>query len=434
MKRLHAARNAMITCVIAGLLVMGITGIIASAKTKPKLNRKNLELKVGEKKKLQIKNTKKKVKWISNNKKIATVTQRGEVCGKRIGKTKIIARVQKKKYVCRVTVKPTQSPQTSEPIQNQPTVIPQPDVTATQPAAPSPSVQPTSTPLPATAAPVTPTPVPTSNIEQGAAWEAGKKSGTKEDFELYFNPEMKQYTKRQKNMPQGKFKDVTYHSDVVGADREAYVYLPPNYDENKEYPVLYMLHGIGCDRGQWRYMALNEILSNMINRGELQPLVAVLPSVVPKNGLDQNTFSSDNIGAFTVFEKEFLTDLEPYIQKNYAVSTKRENTGVCGLSMGGMEALRLGFVIKDHFNYIGSFSAAPSLDQSILNLDGWTTTPHTVLLCSGDADSTIGNNPEDYHKRLTENKVDHMWYLYPGGTHEEKVWKNGLVNFLKRSF
>ena len=77
MKRLHAARNAMITCVIAGLLVMGITGIIASAKTKPKLNRKNLELKVGEKKKLQIKNTKKKVKWISNNKKIATVTQRG---------------------------------------------------------------------------------------------------------------------------------------------------------------------------------------------------------------------------------------------------------------------------------------------------------------------------------------------------------------------
>ena len=56
------------------------------------------------------------------------------------------------------------------------------------------------------------------------------------------------------------------------------------------------------------------------------------------------------------------------------------------------------------------------------------------LLCSGDADSTIGNNPEDYHKRLTENKVDHMWYLYPGGTHEEKVWKNGLVNFLKRSF
>ena len=99
MKRLHAARNTMITCVIAGLLVMGITGIIASAKTKPKLNRKNLELKVGEKKKLQIKNTKKKVKWISNNKKIATVTQRGRFVEKGLEKQRS-SHVFRRKSMC----------------------------------------------------------------------------------------------------------------------------------------------------------------------------------------------------------------------------------------------------------------------------------------------------------------------------------------------
>lgn len=97
--------------------------------------------------------------------------------------------------------------------------------------------------------------------------------------------------------------------------------------------------------------------------------------------------------------------------------------------MGGMEALHLGFAIKDHFNYIGSFSAAPTLDQSILNTNGWKNVPETVLLCSGTADTTIGDNPYNYHKTLEENKVDHIWYMYPNGTHEEKVWQNGLVNF-----
>lgn len=440
MKKQCKIRKALSLCLIAGMLVTSISTMGVSAKNKPALSCKKMVLRVGEKKKLSMKKTNKKVIWSSRNKKIATVNKKGIVCGKHVGTTKIVARIQKKKYICAVKVtKKEKQPMTTAATGTD--VLPantQPAPVMTSPAAetvqPDVTVQPTSTPTVTPTVVPAPTLMPTPENEHGPAWEAGKLSGTKEDFETYFNPDMKQYTKRQKNAPQGRIKDITYYSEVVGADREASVYLPPNYDEDKEYPVLYMLHGIGCDRGQWRYMSLNEILSNMINRGEVPPVIAVLPSVVLKNGLNKDTFSGDNIGAFTIFEKEFLNDLEPYIQKNYPVSVKREDTGVCGLSMGGMEALRLGFAIKDHFNYIGSFSAAPTLDQSILTLDGWTYQPQTVLLCSGDADSTIGNNPFNYHQSLEENKVDHIWYQYPGGTHEEKVWKNGLVNFLKRSY
>lgn len=291
---------------------------------------------------------------------------------------------------------------------------------------PTATVNPTPTPIPLPT--VKPTPVP----DEG--WQTGKVSGSEEDYNKYFALNMKHYTKKQEGTVFGAIESITYPSKVVGAEREAYVYLPPQYDSSKKYPVLYMIHGIGCERGQWVGMSLKNILSNMICRGEVAPFVAVIPSVVPKDGVSSNTLGPENIGAFTMFEQEFLQDLEPYILENFAVSSDRKDTGVCGLSMGGMEALHLGFAIKDHFNYIGSFSAAPTLDQSILNTNGWKNVPETVLLCSGTADTTIGDNPYNYHKTLEENKVDHIWYMYPNGTHEAKVWQNGLVNFLLRSY
>lgn len=415
MKIRQCIKKIAFLCLVAGLLISGILGMGVSAqKKKTIISSKKLILSVGQKKKLKVKKKNKTVKWSSGNKKVATVNSKGIVCGKKTGKATVTAIVQMKKYVWKVTVKDVKKP--AEAVTQKPVIL-----------EPSPAV-PTAT---ATAAPI---PSQTVTLSPEQEWEIGKTSGTKEAFQQYFNPDMKQYTGKKQGVPLGNFEEMTYPSEIVGAEREAYVYLPPEYDSSKKYPVLYLLHGIGCDRGQWRYMYLNEILSNMIYTGELQPVVAVIPSIVPKDGLNKDTFSAENIEAFTKFEKEFIQDLEPYVLANYGVSSKREDTGVCGLSMGGMEALRLGFAIKDHFNYIGSFSAAPTLDTGILTLDGWKTKPQTVLLCTGDADGTVGSNPQDYHEKLVENNVDHIWYLYPKGKHDEKVWKNGLVNFLKRSY
>lgn len=381
-------KKAIALVLVAGLFVTDASCQAANTKKKVEINYKKLVLKVGQKKKLKIKNTKKKVQWSSKNENIATVSQKGVVKAKKKGVVKIVGKIGKKKYTCKVTVKNKETVQPAE----EPTTIPDSD------------------------------------------WEVGKKSGTEEDYNKYFALEMNNYTKKQEDTVLGTVETITYHSDVVGAEREAYVYLPPEYDTNKKYPVLYMIHGIGCDKGQWYSLSLKNILSNMICRGEVAPFIAVLPSVIPKDGVSPDTLGAENIEAFTLFEEEFLKDLEPYILKNYNVSSDRKDTGVCGLSMGGMEALHLGFAIKDHFNYIGSFSAAPTLNQSLLTLSGWTTTPDLVLICSGTADGTVGSNPYNYHMTLEKNQVDHIWYQYPKGGHDSRVWQNGLVNFLKRSF
>ena len=88
----------MVTCV-------DVPGAALAAK-KPKLNKSKAVIRVGKKIRLRVKNAGgKKVKWTSTKKKIASVTKKGVVKGKKAGKTVIKAKVGKKTLKCRVTVR-----------------------------------------------------------------------------------------------------------------------------------------------------------------------------------------------------------------------------------------------------------------------------------------------------------------------------------------
>ena len=289
----------------------------------------------------------------------------------------------------------------------------------TQPSLPVSTVVPTNT--------TDPTSVPEEDN-----WNIDKQSGTKEAFKKYFKVDLNTYTEG-KDTPLGTIKKIHYDSTVIGETREAYVYTPNGYTTDKTYPVLYLIHGIGCNGSQWVSMQLNAILSNLIVKDNVAPFVAVCPSVIPPADKRTDvTLSPENIQAFTDFDAEFTTDLQPYIQSHYSVSTDRKETALCGLSMGGMEALSLGFSHLDLFDYIGSFSAAPTLDTSLLTTKGSAYIPSLVMLSSGTADNTVGDTPKKYHEVLTQNQVDHIWFQYPRGSHSTEVWQNGLINFVKR--
>lgn len=87
------------------LVVTSITTGGTEASAKMKLSKTKCTLQVGKTLKLKVKGTKKKIKWSSSKKKVATVSKKGVVKAKKAGKTNIIARVGKKKLVCRLTVK-----------------------------------------------------------------------------------------------------------------------------------------------------------------------------------------------------------------------------------------------------------------------------------------------------------------------------------------
>ncbi len=87
--------------VIVGFLVVKTENVPA----KVRISKKTVTIRKTQTVKLKVKGTKKKVKWSSKNKSIATVSKKGVVKAKKVGRTKIIAKVGKKKYKCNITVK-----------------------------------------------------------------------------------------------------------------------------------------------------------------------------------------------------------------------------------------------------------------------------------------------------------------------------------------
>ncbi|OUO24784.1 Ig-like domain-containing protein [Eubacterium sp. An3] len=99
---MRASATALAFC----LLATAVPASNVEAKAKPKLSKKKVTLTVGKKVKLKVKNAgKKKVKWKTSNKKVAKVNKKGVVKAKKAGKATITAKVGKKTFKCKVTVK-----------------------------------------------------------------------------------------------------------------------------------------------------------------------------------------------------------------------------------------------------------------------------------------------------------------------------------------
>ncbi len=147
---------------------------------------------------------------------------------------------------------------------------------------------------------------------------------------------------RRDGIGHGKLETVEYDSTTVGAKRKAQVYTPPGYARDQKYPVLYLLHGIGGTEMEWtRGGAANVILDNLLAEKKIVPPIVVMPNGRAAKDIGPRDPIPKQSPAFAAFEKDLLTDLIPYIEKNYAVKTDRESRALAGLSMGGGQALSI---------------------------------------------------------------------------------------------
>lgn len=78
--------------------------VTVKAATTIKISKTKLSLNVGDTSTLKITGTTKKVSWTSNKKSVATVNSKGKVTAKKAGTATITAKVNGKKYTCKVTV------------------------------------------------------------------------------------------------------------------------------------------------------------------------------------------------------------------------------------------------------------------------------------------------------------------------------------------
>lgn len=254
---------------------------------------------------------------------------------------------------------------------------------------------------------------------------------------------------KQEGVEYGEMVEIEYQSDVTGTTRKANVLLPAGYTTEKQYPVLYLLHGSEGDHNEWKKGEPVYTVGNAIAAGDAKEMIVVMPNVRARADDSAGPLDENSIEHFKVFDN-FINDLQqalmPYIEANYSVYTDREHTAIAGLSLGGRESLYIGRTLYEEFAYIGSFSPGPGIvEYKMGNLTeeglfkpeelafpkGYE--PKVLMITEGDADSIVGKIPHIYHDLFTDAGVEHIFYTIKGG-HDYTVWKRSLYGFIVEIF
>src|SRR5450631_2473348 len=211
----------------------------------------------------------------------------------------------------------------------------------------------------------------------------------------------------------GRIDTISYASKTVGTTRRALIYTPPGFSKKKQYPVLYLLHGIGGDEKEWLNGGKPQIiLDNLYAGGRIEPMIVVMPNgrAMPDDRATGNIMAADKVQAFANFEKDLLNNLIPYIEKKYPVLTNRENRAIAGLSMGGGQSLNFGLGNLDKFAWIGGFSSAPNTkkpEELVPDPEKAKQQIKLLFISCGASDGLIlfSKRTHDY---LQENHVPHI--------------------------
>ncbi len=242
------------------------------------------------------------------------------------------------------------------------------------------------------------------------------------------------------DVPHGSLHIRYYSSRTGGSNRRLVVYTPPGYEqeEDREYPVLYLLHGAGDNEMTWTEVGkANLILDNLIAAGEADPMLVVMPNghPVPWSSRRRGLRS----GNTEAFRDDLLESAIPLIESLYRVRSDRSQRAIAGLSMGGGQALHCGTGNLDRFAWVGAFSAAapdPSEDPAAAAFlaDSERANRELKLLWIGiGREDFLLERNQSFKAALDSVGIKHDYLLTEGG-HSWPVWRGYLAKLVPMLF
>lgn len=239
----------------------------------------------------------------------------------------------------------------------------------------------------------------------------------------------------------------TAPSKILGHPVPYCVFLPPNYDANKDqkFPVLYFLHGLGenaqtlLNSGGWN------IIENLWEEKQIGDFVLVTPAA-------DRSFYVNSRDGHVRYEDFFIHEFLPFIETHYRIHATRHDRGITGISMGGYGALRFAFRYPQLFGSVSAHSAAlvaklpDHIDVSSPQEDAlsrmmghafgspfdrayWNrNNPFTLVEngarpegmkiyfdCGTEDQFGFDAGAQAFHDLLLAKKIPHEFHLYPGG-------------------
>lgn len=250
-------------------------------------------------------------------------------------------------------------------------------------------------------------------------------------------------------------------SNIVDYEVHYSVYLPPNYEQNeRSYPVIYLLHGYSDKETAWvQYAMVNRTMDRLIAEGKVPPAIIVMPDA-------KVTWYVNRYDGKDPYMDMFVQEFVPQIEELYRIRKEKRYRAVSGLSMGGHGALVLTLKYPELFGSCAAFSAAVYTDNEMLAYlktgeKGWfkpifgglnedgslsayyrensvlsllkATEPsiykhnHFYIDC-GDDDFLYQGNAA-LHILMRQQKIDHEYRIHDGG-HAWMYWRTHITEGL----
>jgi len=248
-----------------------------------------------------------------------------------------------------------------------------------------------------------------------------------------------------------------FHSKILNNDRDVLVYLPPDYDKQKQrYAVFYLNDGQNLFDGatsfipgqEWR---ADETAQQLISEGKIEPLIIVGIYNTGKERANEYTPAQDEKykvgGKADLYGRMLLEELKPFIDQNYRTRAGAAHTGLGGSSLGGLLSLYLGLKYPEVFGRLAVIS--PSVwfaDKHIIKFVETLERKPKVRIWldigtkegrdAKDASETVANTKllnELLIKKGWQSSKDLNYFEAEGAEHNERAWAQrfpAILSFL----
>jgi enterochelin esterase-like enzyme len=254
----------------------------------------------------------------------------------------------------------------------------------------------------------------------------------------------------------GTVEELLYDTKAYGTDsrtvrKRAMVYLPYGYDADKQYNILYLMHGTGDDENYWlvTHPENKHMLDQMIAQGQIEPLIVVTPTFYTEDDC------AENLDRLTyAFADELRNDLMVAVESKYSTyaescdaagfTASRDHRAFAGLSRGAVTACHAALCGSlDYFSWFGLFSAFRTEEQYLtehMQAPAVADLPiHYLYMTSGNFDFALPGQIPGYELLLRieprlQHGVNADFDIYPMRYHSADNWHLALYNCLQRIF
>ncbi|MCU4163475.1 alpha/beta hydrolase [Carboxylicivirga caseinilyticus] len=252
--------------------------------------------------------------------------------------------------------------------------------------------------------------------------------------------------------PQGKASIDSIKSEVLNVYRQYSVYLPKSYsvDQERTYPVLYLLHGVFDNNNGWIQRGhLQDVANRIIDADEADEMIIIVPDA----GREWNGYFDMKGWSYETF---FFTEFLPAIESKYRIIGDKQDRAIAGLSMGGGGTTVYAQKHPDMFSSAYALSALmgieeggglPAQDEKFAELNRTVIANHCVRFIENADDATKANlktvrwfvdcGDDDFlfdvnisfYQAMRKAQIPCQLRVRDGG-HEWEYWHSALYNIL----